>query len=98
MGEYTPGPWEWSWQDEKYAEALIAKDGTAVLYPDQDSGIGIIVVWIDANASLIKAAPDLLAACEELYRIVLNGMTEDYDEMCAALGRTRAAIAKAKGE
>jgi hypothetical protein len=40
---------------------------------------------------------DLLAACEEMYRVLRDGMTADYDEMTAALGRARAALAKARG-
>jgi hypothetical protein len=40
---------------------------------------------------------DLLAACEEMYRVLRDGMTADYDEMTAALGRARAALAKTRG-
>lgn len=43
------------------------------------------------------AAPDLLAACEEMAEIISEGMTADYDSMTESLGRARAAIAKAKG-
>ncbi len=50
-----------------------------------------------ANARLIGAAPPLLEACKELHAILLGGMSHDYDDMTAALGRARTAIAKAEG-
>lgn len=49
------------------------------------------------NMRLVSASPDLYASVVELYQTLLDGMTADYDEMCAQLGRARAAIAKAEG-
>jgi hypothetical protein len=51
------------------------------------------VVHTEADARLIAAAPDLLAACEELV-----SMGEPEDEIAARiLAKAEAAIAKAKG-
>jgi hypothetical protein len=56
--------------------------------------------WAETSAKwkLEAAASDLLKSCVELHRIVLNGMQDDHDEIVAALGRARAAIAKAEGK
>jgi hypothetical protein len=62
--KHTPGPWRWvdppEGQDEGPLARLVAADGTEVLNFDPSCG------WPpdDANARLICAAPDLLAACE----------------------------------
>lgn len=47
-----------------------------------------------ANARLIAAAPDLLAALHQM----LNDLTDGDDEAHTAVKRARAAIAKATGE
>jgi len=38
----------------------------------------------------------LVAACESLYWIVLDGMTDDYDYMTQELGKARTAIRRAR--
>jgi hypothetical protein len=54
----------------------------------------------DANARLIIAAPDLLAACEALHAEILAYLTAQnlHGEHNPAMVAARAAIAKAKGE
>ena len=66
--KHTPGPW-------KYAPHLCS-DGYRVFVPheadnDQHDAIADLETWqtpeeTEANACLIAAAPDLLAACEKL--------------------------------
>jgi hypothetical protein len=51
----------------------------------------------DANARLITAAPDLLAACELLCDVYLN-LAADYRVIDGVYLEAKAAIAKAKGE
>lgn len=69
MAEYTPPPWEWDYEEGW----LVAPDPD---FPgDDEMEFGIIILGLDhrdlhelwpepGNAALIKAAPDLLAACE----------------------------------
>ena len=82
---HTPGPWHIDNETDYriYVESsfgVIAKVGPFAEIDDEDK----------ANARLIAAAPDLLAACEEAYAFL---SAEDL----AWLPSLRAAIAKAKG-
>lgn len=52
---------------------------------------------VDANARLIAAAPDLLAALESLVSEADLGEVDLTDEDCARLDAARIAIAKARG-
>lgn len=72
------------------------------VYSDMPNGEKFIVAKVysdgerdyDSTAHLVAAAPDLLAACEEL--LIYLGDWDDMDnDTCAA---ARKAIAKAKGE
>jgi hypothetical protein len=90
---HTPGPWETGEKRGVWAGPVI---GTAGL----NKGVAFVVSQTfqgeetAANARLISAAPDLLAACEEL--LIYLGDWDDMDnDTCAA---ARKAIAKAKGE
>ena len=54
---------------------------------------------VDGNAtSATDATESLLQSVCELYRIVLNGMTADYEDMCDALKRARLAVKSAGGK
>jgi hypothetical protein len=88
MTKHTPGPW-----------ALRAQADRLEVFPVNELGLrptlATIAKWSregvnesNANARLIAAAPDLLAACLE----VAQGYTTRGSEMA------RAAIAKATGE
>lgn len=84
MSNYTPGPW--------------AADANFVAAPSADQFI-VMCRGADgeANARLISAAPELLAALRALADAVehyTNATPEDWPELAAA----RAAIAKATGE
>ncbi len=90
---HTPGPWEVSRTDED----IERKVGVTV-YVGEDDGAGrfAAVRGIDlaedaANARLIAAAPDMLAALQELGEIVHVDAARCYEI-------TQAAIAKATGE
>jgi hypothetical protein len=97
--KHTPGPW-------KYALAVVnnapniyvvttGKWGAAnIAQCSEDSG--------EANARLIAAAPDLLAALDALYsychgNVPFFGDAEDREQR-AVVDQVEAAIARAKGE
>lgn len=91
MTNHTPGPW------------VIGKQDHDVMTVDTANGTAICDVYVDsddrrppANANLIAAAPDLLAALETLERMV-SKMRYTLDDDDPALEPARAAIAKAKG-
>lgn len=88
--QHTPGPWRLTATSHglRLAGEAPGKPGYFATLDDSRPETR-------ANARLIAAAPELLAACQELHRILHGGMTEDYDEMTAALCRAREAIQKA---
>lgn len=100
MTAHTPGPWEiehghhecvntstlpWAMTGPGGREVCQSPNGVDV--DDED----------DANACLIAAAPDLLAACEAMLEWVARE-TDDRDWPHPVLDQARAAIAKARGE
>lgn len=99
---HTPGPWitagphgigiaPAAMPDERLA-VVMAMD--CELTEEDMYGEDVPLASQVANARLISAAPDLLAACEEL--LIYLGDWDDMDnDTCAA---ARKAIAKAKGE
>lgn len=83
---HTPGPWG-------VGEKRGVWVGPVVMADSRGRGVAFVCGESDANARLIAAAPDLLAACEELL-IYLGDWDDPENETCAA---ARRAIAKAKG-
>lgn len=93
MSKHTPGPWRASWLERNKR----CKTGDWAFFGEQ---LGSLVRLRDcaeknqeakANAHLIAAAPDLLAACEA----VVKTLTDSHEliwQQCVA------AIAKARGE
>ena len=81
-GNHTPGPWHTD------SIGTIKQTGTAVRIAVCDYRD------LDANAALLAAAPELLAACEAIAEYGWKGQTPEgrspYDMVCAA-------ITKAKG-
>jgi hypothetical protein len=73
MTKHTPGPWELIWEDGKYGVigAQTEKKLVAIVGNNPDDGLNDIR---KANAALIAAAPDMLAALEA---------TEEYVQMLA---------------
>ncbi len=79
MTKHTPGPWRYREREEELISFNVLGGATAVAQ-----------VWRRADASLIVAAPDLLAAC----KYALHMADDDDDRLCNMLA---AAIAKAEG-
>ena len=94
---YTPGPWAMKSADSRH----IGEPYRAVEITSSKSGLAYQWATVHgddrvANARLIAAAPELLAACQEVMRNFVAAKAE-YDFKGEALGVTasRAAIAKA---
>ncbi len=95
MTEFTPGPWKLIWHSNttypfplsvhtEDDSSWIARDGT---------------ISSEANARLIAAAPDLLAALEGMMASSWLSIDHDRNRMPDAMDyrdKARAAIAKAK--
>lgn len=112
MTKHTPGPWKHS----AYHGAVLTDTGHAVevevcVFPVMRNwhqaapaeGTHATFDKQRANARLIAAAPDLLAAAEAALRLAENGGThaenpEDPCTLCEIGTVLRAAIARAKGE
>lgn len=92
---HTPGPWIWA----EYRQGLNGANGKPVLDFAAHEGMflgGEDHATEDADASLIAAAPDLLAACKWLVEYHEgDGAIVTLDEY---LSRAKAAIAKAEGK
>lgn len=98
----TPGPWVW---DAQYG-LLDGGDHSTVLWVDTEEDAPL-----PADATLIAAAPDLLAACENAASEI-DAMTSEWEkdarmascdhqelrDMLLLLEDLTAAIKKAKGE
>jgi hypothetical protein len=88
--DHTPGPWVVDRSRNIVAHSPVG----AVFLADVYSG-GPGIATANANARLIAAAPDLLAALESLTDVA------EHDGECLSEGHittARAAIARAKGE
>ncbi len=85
MSTHTPGPW-------------VANCGAVETVERRGSASSVIAYGIESNtdARLVAAAPDLLAALTELYRL---GEQENIDEgeLQLAVRAASKAIAKARG-
>ena len=94
---HTPGPWNCNHSSASGYDIVCSEnsptDVCVISRRDKTTG------EIDANARLIAAAPELLAALERAYMALIgylpahrNGVTD------AAIGAASAAITKATGE
>lgn len=97
--EHTPGAWEW-WATDG------GGGGYSVVSPHARDGAGEMV-WVaesiegQADAMLIAAAPDLLAACQGLvdqYPADFKPISNAEHLLHIALLDARAAIARARGQ
>jgi len=84
MSEYTKGEWR-----------ADIESGCVVSDAGMICDVGFVNVHPEANARLIAAAPDLLAACKELIENEPFGITPYFDE---ALRKVEDAIAKAQSK
>jgi hypothetical protein len=104
MTDYTPGPWHYETTGPGLLGAFAGDDLIAGVASSDNQ---------EANARLIAAAPDLLAALDDLLlKVFAADENEDGERICAvcqrpdyldcnpneSCGRARAAIAKARGE
>ena len=94
MSAHTPGPWSVEIDHQTEAPEFIRAYHEGEMFDiatlsDETEDIG-------ANARLIAAAPDLLAALDDLL-FYLEGYDHDYPEAAPKFDRARAAIAKAVG-
>ena len=99
MSKHTPGPWRINGYKvcENNTDDVIAEPGKNfdLINPSQ---------ILDANASLIAAAPDLLEELEQVERDLaiqkrnFSLGTASHTAMSVRLESVRAAIAKAEGE
>ncbi len=99
MSKKSPAPWSYKkakWED---GFSILDADGDAVT----ESGCGCcppkdVGVWLEDDARLIAAAPDLLEALDGMMQ-VYGGVKWDTGAVEIELQNlARAAIAKAKGE
>jgi len=110
--QHTPGPWKvevWDYSHatppRKELNVQSAKNLLATLQCDHDENNEFIVpkAEAEANARLIAAAPDLLAALVSIEGLLFEAHSDIPEEMRArrdvnsALTRARAAIAQAEG-
>jgi hypothetical protein len=90
---HTPGPWWVEDSDHPMGEGREVYDGfgrTASVYGDSPTA--------EANARLIAAAPEMLAALIEAYTAITYMMSnDDCGGASSALDQVIAAIAKAEG-
>jgi hypothetical protein len=88
MSQHTPGPWHWTDHVSPHITIYAKNDQKIVVLTEpfyRDSqGVGV------ANADLIAAAPDLLAACKAAHEFS-RVFSDSYVQMLAH------AIAKAEG-
>ena len=89
MSGHTPGPWEVGRAMRNDQECIVGDvDSVVAFMPDETIGC----TFIPANARLIAAAPELLAAL-----IDLADRAEGLESKCLGTVMARAAIAKATG-
>lgn len=97
MKPHTPGPW----RDGNTADSIVA-DLPEGVEPDDTSnfygGYCVAETVSSNNKPLIKAAPDLLAACEAAFDFNFNILGTCESPCDCVLHVLRAAITKAKGE
>jgi hypothetical protein len=91
MSAHTPGPWD-SWPDSTTIRAGVPRPGIGTLVATVNSKQG--PDEFAANARLIAAAPDLLAALKDWFADYAETRKGGEDD--ELVRRTRRAIAKAE--
>jgi len=91
---HTPGPWKFDGSHvTDRTNTVISIEGIA-----QPHGVTADDDPAWANARLIAAAPDLLAACHKICKAIAFGVESTLaKELCDGYDAVRAAIAKAEG-
>ncbi len=96
MSAHTPAPWAVDGTLHSGDLDVISADGRIAMI-DDSRATGWNEPTIKANARLIAAAPDLLAALQMVEAIWSRDQTANIDPE-SPLAKVRAAIAKATGE
>lgn len=94
MSKHTPGPW--TVESVRSGFYIMSQFDVIVATADPDGRYGTI--GNEANARLIAAAPDLLAALKHIISNCRVFCEDSMDIDDGAVYDARAAIAKAKGE
>lgn len=94
MSAHTPGPWSVEIDHQTETPEFIRAYHKGEMF--DIASLSDETEDIKANARLIAAAPDLLAALDDLLSY-LEGYDHDYPEAAPKFDRARAAIAKAEG-
>ena len=90
--EHTPGPWRiWLDMDPKQPVEIVGMESDFI------ATVAMENTQARANAHLIAAAPELLAACEFAELVFRKPADTNPEAEIKALGQLRAAIAKARG-
>lgn len=98
---HTPGPWEFGSDNGFWIENTCIQAETEVGSVVICDFVHTSAVEEKSNKLLIKAAPDLLEACEAAIRAFVLSNPRSQKEastQSAALDMLRKAVAKAKGE
>jgi hypothetical protein len=96
MTTHTPGPWV-AVDGDIFTEHRHKPIVASTFEDGEPMGTGITRDAAFANAALIAAAPDLLAALEELLWAAARTSLETDGDYSDAFAAARAAIAKAQG-
>jgi hypothetical protein len=105
MSEHTPGPWV----SRDVGDDQDADFGQWVVEIPETAGNTVIRLWFGdmesntgediANARIVAASPDLLAACEAIYRVAEDAFLPGPVHISISeRDQLRDAIAKARGE
>ena len=102
MSKHTPGPWFPQKHEEGYGVRFTPHGGSSSWWVADVIGSQPDGFSDEANAHLISAAPDLLEALEiwlaDYDEVAANPDFEPFPHAAERVAKTRAAIAKAKGE
>lgn len=98
---HTPGPWELSDNTDVDGRRRVIRDGYAVALVcsrASSPASGSQYFEKDANARLIAAAPELLAACKAMMaKPETRDVDRDYTDFDVAIDAMRSAVLKAEG-
>ncbi len=92
MSGRTPGPWSLC-----TAPGMITGDGGIIValapenYPDSNKA------WLDGNAALLLAAPEMLEACKQALLLIHANLPPTKPGVYDCADNLRAAIARAEG-
>lgn len=91
--EHTPGPWRYELRQGMYPAVEIGGKWQRIYVPPPLHG----VKECEANARLLAAAPELLAACKAIHDLDMSELYPDGLLDAPLSGQLTAAIAKAEG-